>query len=236
MTGKKTIAVVSVAASTGKATSRPPRSAATSGASPISLWRKMFSSTTTELSINRENASASPPRIIALTVLLPSARAMNAASAESGMDRKTATVARMLPRKIRIIRPVNTRPIRPSWIRLSMALRTNTDWSKTTLVTSCLGTSSKCATASLIPSTTAIVFASPLLQHRQIYRRLSVHPHHIVLDLRRVLRLPHVRHQHRRFPHRLERQRVDVLDIVDLAVGVQIVVQSPDLHVPRRQD
>src|SRR5208283_3157739 len=66
MTGKKTMTVASVAASTGSATSRPPRSAANSGDSPISRWRKMFSSTTTELSINRENASASPPRIMAL--------------------------------------------------------------------------------------------------------------------------------------------------------------------------
>ena len=60
------MAVVSVAASTGSATSSPPRSAATSGGSPSSMWRKMFSSTTTELSISREKASARPPRIIAL--------------------------------------------------------------------------------------------------------------------------------------------------------------------------
>ena len=78
------------------------------------MWRKMFSSTTTELSISRENASASPPRIIALTVLSPSGSAMNAASAESGMDRNTATVALMLPRKTKIITPVSTRPISPS--------------------------------------------------------------------------------------------------------------------------
>src|SRR6516165_7500805 len=39
VTGKKTTAVVKVAASTGIATSLPPRSAATSGASPSSRWR-----------------------------------------------------------------------------------------------------------------------------------------------------------------------------------------------------
>ncbi len=63
----------------------------------------MFSSTTTELSMRRENASASPPRIIALIVLPPRASAMKAASADSGIDRNTAAVARMLPRNTRII-------------------------------------------------------------------------------------------------------------------------------------
>ncbi len=51
---------------------------------------------------------------MALTVLLPSYSAMNAASAESGIERKTAKVALMLPRKTRIITPVSTRPITPS--------------------------------------------------------------------------------------------------------------------------
>src|SRR5262249_62039152 len=50
-TGKNTIAVVRVAASTASATSRPPLCAACSSASPISKWRQQFSSTTTELSI-----------------------------------------------------------------------------------------------------------------------------------------------------------------------------------------
>src|SRR5438270_13704229 len=67
-TGKKTMAVVNVAASTGSATSRPPTSAASTGDLPISKCRKMFSSTTTELSISRENASASPPSTIELIV------------------------------------------------------------------------------------------------------------------------------------------------------------------------
>ena len=38
------------------------------------MWRKMFSRTTTELSISRENARARPPRIIALTVLSPNGK------------------------------------------------------------------------------------------------------------------------------------------------------------------
>ena len=43
------------------------------------MWRKIFSSTTTELSISREKASASPPRTIVLIELPPSESAMNAA-------------------------------------------------------------------------------------------------------------------------------------------------------------
>ena len=121
----------------------------------------MFSSTTTELSMSREKASASPPKIIVFTVLPPSASAMNAASAESGTERNTATVARMLPRKTRIITPVSTRPMAPSWIRFSMADFTKTDWSNTTCVTSCLGTSNSLEMTRLMPLTTAIVLASP---------------------------------------------------------------------------
>ncbi len=108
------MAVVSVAARTGRATSWPPFSAATAGVSPSSMWRKMFSSTTTELSISREKASASPPRTIAFTELSPKDSAMNVASADSGTERNTASVARMLPRNTRIITPVSTSPIAPS--------------------------------------------------------------------------------------------------------------------------
>src|ERR1035441_10457891 len=55
-----------VAASTAIETSVPPRSAATDGDSPISMWRKMFSSTMTPLSMSREKTRARPPRIMVL--------------------------------------------------------------------------------------------------------------------------------------------------------------------------
>ena len=161
MTGKNTTEVVSVAASTGSATSLPPFSAASLGDSPCSMWRKMFSSTTTESSIRREKPSASPPRIIVLIVPPPRERQMNMASAESGMERNTATVARMLPRKIRIRIPVSTRPIPPSCMRLSMAFLTKSDWSNTTFVISCFGTSTSSFSTLFTPSTTAIVLESP---------------------------------------------------------------------------
>ena len=74
----------------------------------------MFSSTTTELSIRREKASASPPSTMALMELPPVESAMKAASAESGIEKNTATVARMLPRNTRIMTEVRNRPMAPS--------------------------------------------------------------------------------------------------------------------------
>src|SRR5262245_23692223 len=71
VTGKNTTELVSVAASTAIDTSSPPFSAASAGGSPISRWRKMFSSTITALSIKREKTSASPARIIVLIELPP---------------------------------------------------------------------------------------------------------------------------------------------------------------------
>ncbi len=110
VTGKKTTMVVSVAASTGIATSRPPCSAATSGGSPASKWRKMFSSTSSELKSSRVNASASPPSTIVLTELPPSDNARNAASAESGTESRTASVARGLARNRSTITDVSANP------------------------------------------------------------------------------------------------------------------------------
>ena len=55
-------------------------------------------------------------------------------------------------------------PLRPIALALTsewIALFTKRDWSKTTRVINCLGTSKRCETASLIPSTTEIVFVSP---------------------------------------------------------------------------
>ena len=87
----------------------------------------MFSSEMTELSITRENASARPPRIMVLTVLPIMDSTTNVASAESGMESRTAAVARMLPRKMRIIRLVSTSPMTPSCITVHSASLTKTD-------------------------------------------------------------------------------------------------------------
>ena len=160
-TGRKSTTSTSVAASTARLTSAPPCSAATAGDEPISRWRKMFSSEMTELSMTRENASAMPPRIIVFTVLPIKERTTKVASAESGIDRNTAKVARMLPRKIRIIKEVSARPSSPSWSTVRMASLTNADWSKTTAAFNWLGMSSSFPIISRMPLTTSIVLVSP---------------------------------------------------------------------------
>ncbi len=72
----------------------------------------MFSRTTvTELSIKRESASARPPSTMLLIELPPSWSATRVASTDSGIEKQTASVARRLPRKVRIIRQVRNRPI-----------------------------------------------------------------------------------------------------------------------------
>ena len=86
---------------------------------------------------------------------------MKAASTLSGIEKNTASVARRLPRKTRIISDVRNRPIAPSCSSVSIAVFTNFDWSNTTRVTSCEGTSTSFASASRTPSTTAMVLVSP---------------------------------------------------------------------------
>ena len=81
----------------------------------------------TELSITRDNASASPPRIIVLMVALPSFSTMNVASAEIGIESSTAVVARIFPRNSRIMMLVSTRPMRLSCSTVLIASLTKTD-------------------------------------------------------------------------------------------------------------
>ena len=82
----------------------------------------MFSSTTTELSIRRENASASPPNTMLLMEPPPSESRMTAVRAERGIEKNTASVARMLPRNTRIMMEVRNSPIAPSCTSVSMAV------------------------------------------------------------------------------------------------------------------
>ena len=71
----------------------------------------MFSKTTTELSMRRENASASPPRIIALTELSPKERATKVASAESGI---------VAPEFVSFAEAVKDLSVYESWTRLCL--------------------------------------------------------------------------------------------------------------------
>src|ERR1700734_929917 len=134
VTGKKTMEVVEVAASTARETSMPPCSAASLGGTPISIKRKIFSSTTTESSIKREKANARPPNSMVLIEPPMALVKSRHTRAESGIDSSTAKVARGLPRKTRIINPVRTRPIEASLTRFLIASLTKIDRSKTTAV------------------------------------------------------------------------------------------------------
>ncbi len=118
-----------------------------------------------------------------------------------------------------------------------MAVLTKTDWSKITEVTRDFGTSTSRLTARL----DAVdhrdgVDVTALLENRQIDGALSVDAHDVGLDLRGVARLTDVAHHHRRAADGLERQPVDLGDGVELTVGVDVVVERPDDHVPGRQD
>ncbi len=106
----------------------------------------MFSSTTTELSIRREKASARPPSTMELMVPPPMLRARKAASAESGIDSKTATVAADAAEEDQDHERGQHQADAAFVPRFSMAVLTKTDWSKTTFVTSDLGTSSRSLT------------------------------------------------------------------------------------------
>ena len=118
-----------------------------------------------------------------------------------------------------------------------MALFTNSDWSKTTDVRSASGMST--SFSSLVPN--AIhdfdrVRIAALLQDRQVDGALPVHADDVVLQRLRVLRFADVRHSHRRLPHHLQRHLIDVGHAAEHAVGVDVVVEAPDLHVAGRQN
>ncbi len=75
--------------------------------------------------MSRDNASANPPRTIVFTDPPPSCKAIKVASTDSGMEKNTATVARMLPRKTRIMMQVSSSPSPPSCSSVSIAVFTN---------------------------------------------------------------------------------------------------------------
>ena len=208
-TGKNTIAVVNVAASTASWTSWPPRSAAVTASSPSSMWRKMFSSTTTELSISRESTSASPPSTMVLMVPPKAFSSRNAARQETGIEISTEIVPRIEPRKIRIITAVSTRPMPPSRSTLATAVFTYCDWSKTTLAIS----DWRNVQQVLDPVAHAVhdlngVAVAALLQDRQVNRLLAVHANDVVLNGRRVFGVPDVAEAQHAVADRLQRHIV----------------------------
>ena len=97
--GANTAASVNVIATTAKPTSWAPLSAAFSGASPSSMWRKMFSSTTMESSTTRPMASTSDSSVSVLMVKPAAAMIENTPIRLTGMVTSGMIEARRVRRK-----------------------------------------------------------------------------------------------------------------------------------------
>ncbi len=96
--GRKIATVVAVEASNAPYTSVGPCSAASSGPTPFSRKRMMFSSTTMAASSVMPTANARPAREITLSVRPAMSRTRNAASTDPGIAMATIRVARNLRR------------------------------------------------------------------------------------------------------------------------------------------
>ena len=155
-TGHSTMMSASVATITGIVSSVVASAAATAGALPMPRCRCVFSSTTIALSTSGPMARNSPPRVITLIVCPVVFSPMIAPMIASGSDIDAISVIFQSPRKIRIMIETRIAPMMPSSIRLSIALRTYSDWSKTYSSLLPSGSSdSICGMAAFTPSATA---------------------------------------------------------------------------------
>ena len=80
------------------------------------------------------------------------------------------------------------------------------------------------------------VRVATLLQDRQVNGSLAVDAHDVVLQRIGVFGDADIRDPHRVFSGKLDRHTVDIVNLADLAVGVDVVVVLPDLHVAGGQD
>ena len=80
------------------------------------------------------------------------------------------------------------------------------------------------------------VRVAALFQNRQIDGPLAVHTHDVVLQGLRVFGFADIGNSNRRLPYHLERHLVDVGDAAQHAVGVDVVIQPPNLNVAGRQN
>ena len=130
MIGVNTATSTAVVAMTANATCRDPRYAATSGDSPSSMRRWMFSSTTMASSTTRPMDSTSASRVMRLTVKPNAARAMKADTRHTGIVTAGMAMVRSDPRNTRITRLTNT--VVTAIVRYTelMAARMNTESSE----------------------------------------------------------------------------------------------------------
>jgi hypothetical protein len=145
---------------TGKVNSLVASRAAWNADLPSPMCRWMFSSTTIALSTSGPIARNSPPRVITLIVFPVTRRPIIAPRIASGSDSDAITVIRQSPRNTRIINDTRIAPTTPSWTRLSIALRTYSDWSITNSSLLPSGNSaSMSGIAAFTPSATARLLA-----------------------------------------------------------------------------
>jgi len=111
-TGRNTATLVSVLARIAPHTSCVPFTAASRGGSPAVQWTKMFSSTTTELSMSMPTAKAMPARLITLSVRSKAARARKVPITLTGIESATISVERMFRRKMSSVPSVSRPPTR----------------------------------------------------------------------------------------------------------------------------
>ena len=75
------------------------------------------------------------------------------------------------------------------------------------------------------------VGVATLLEDRQINRSLTVDPHNVVLNLVSIFGVAHVLDVDRRLTNDFQRHIVDVVDRVELTVGIDVVIDRPDRHI-----
>jgi hypothetical protein len=112
------------------------------------------------LSTSGPIARNSPPRVMTLIVCPVVFSPMTAPRMASGSDSDAISVIFQFPRNTRIMRETRIAPMIPSWIRLSIALRTYSDWSITYSSLLPSGSSASiCGMATFTPSATARLLA-----------------------------------------------------------------------------
>src|SRR5262245_1338168 len=106
---------------------------------PMPRLRWIFSISTVASSTRMPTASARPPSVMIFNVCPSAPRRIIEEKIARGIETAAISVLRQLPRKSRIIRAVRQAAIRPSFSTPSIAARTNSDWSKSSLIFSAGG-------------------------------------------------------------------------------------------------
>jgi hypothetical protein len=112
--GVKTMIVVSVPERIASPTSFAPSMAAFSGSTPISRCRKMFSTTTTALSMSIPTASISPDRVMMFSEFPATYRMMTAKISDTGMAAATMKVGVIRRRKMKSMTTARSPPTAPA--------------------------------------------------------------------------------------------------------------------------